>query len=154
MPRLSNKKNDIGHRSNLNKVTGHSRANNFEKSAVGRKTSKEDKRIINVSQKRQITLPLKYFEKLGLSEQVECSLEDGAIVIRPISKDSGEFSVEILKDLVIQGLTGDELIKKFAEQNQQIKSAIGRMLKEADDIASGEVKSASITDVFGETKDV
>jgi hypothetical protein len=151
MPSLNNKKSSISSRSSEILGTSRSGAGHFTTSTRNNRT---EKRIINVSQKRQITLPLKYFQMLSLSDQVECSLEDGAIVIRPISKDSGEFSVEILKDLVAQGLSGDELIKKFAEQNQLIKNAIGRMLKEADDIANGEVKSASMIDIFGESEDV
>ena len=62
-----------------------------------------DKRIIHVSGKRQITIPLKFYKSLGLNDQVECSLEDGALVIRPMAHDSNEFSVEILKDLVAKG---------------------------------------------------
>lgn len=31
-------------------------------------------RIIRVSKKRQITIPLKYYEALDLGDQVECSL--------------------------------------------------------------------------------
>ena len=115
------------------------------------KTSKRidsDKRIIHVSGKRQITIPLKYFQSLGLNDQVECSLEDGALVIRPLAHDGNEFSVEILKDLVAQGFSGDELIKKFTENSQQIKKAIRSLLEEADDIAAGQRHSASMVDVF------
>lgn len=121
------------------------------------KTSKRidsDKRIIHVSGKRQITIPLKYFQLLGLNGQVECSLEDGALVIRPLTHDSNEFSVEILKDLVAQGFSGDELIKKFTENSQQIKKAIRSLLEEADDIAAGQRHSASMVDVFGDNGDV
>jgi hypothetical protein len=35
------------------------------------------------------------------------------IVIRPINRQPGEFSVEILRDLVSQGYSGDELVKRF-----------------------------------------
>lgn len=121
------------------------------------KTSKRidsDKRIIHVSGKRQITIPLKYFQSLGLNDQVECSLEDGALVIRPLTHDGNEFSVEILKDLVAQGFSGDELIKKFTENSQQIKKAIRSLFGEADDIAAGKRHSASMVDVFGDNGDV
>jgi bifunctional DNA-binding transcriptional regulator/antitoxin component of YhaV-PrlF toxin-antitoxin module len=121
------------------------------------KTSKRivlDKRIIHVSGKRQITIPLKYYQSLGLSDQVECYLEDGALIIRPLINTGNEFSIEILKDLVAQGFSGDELIKKFAENSQQIKKAIRSLLEEADDIASGQHHSASMVEVFGDSVDV
>jgi virulence-associated protein VagC len=113
-----------------------------------------NKRIIRVSGKRQITIPLKYFLSLGLSDQVECSLEDGALVIRPLTQDENEFSVEILKDLVAQGFTGDELIQKFTETSQQIKKAVRSMVEEADGIAAGQRHFAGMADVFGEDGDV
>lgn len=103
-----------------------------------KKKRENDKRIIRVSDKRQITIPLKFFQTLRLSDQVECSLEDGALVIRPLSQEGSEFSVEILKDLVEQGFSGDELIRKFTEQNQLTSKAVRTMLEEADDIASGQ----------------
>lgn len=111
-------------------------------------------RIIRVSGKRQITIPLKYFRSLGINDQVECSLEDGALVIRPFSHASSEFSVEILKDLVAQGFKGDELISEFTEQSKRINQAIHTLLEEADDIASGQHQSAGMADVFGAQGDV
>lgn len=153
MPAINNNKIDSGHNIR-NSASGKTR--NWHSKSTPSKIGKTgaESRIINVSQKRQITLPLRFFQDLGLGDQVECSLEDGAIVIRPLSQDSGEFSVEILKDLVAQGLSGDELTEKFAEQIKQVKSAIGRLLKEADKIASGEIESASMKDIFGEAEDV
>jgi len=68
-----------------------------------------DSRVIRVSRKRQITIPLKFYEALSLGDQVECSLEGGEIVIRPLRRTDDEFSVEILKDLVSKGFSGDEL---------------------------------------------
>jgi uncharacterized protein YoaH (UPF0181 family) len=113
-----------------------------------------DKRIIHVSGKRQITFPLKYYQSLGLNDQVECSLEDGALVIRPLTHAGNEFSVEILKDLVAQGFSGDELIIEFTENSRQIKKAIHSLLEEADEIAVGQRHSAGIVDVFGDNGEV
>ncbi len=109
-----------------------------------------ERKIISVSPKRQITIPLKFFRQVGLGSQVECRVQDGAIVIRPLPSDEGEFSVEILKDLVAQGYQGEELVAKFAEHRARIKDAIGRLVNEADEIAAGKRKGASLRDVFGE----
>ena len=119
-----------------------------------RKESGMNSRIIRVSDKRQITIPLKYYKSLGINDQVECFLDNGTLVIRPLSRDSNEFSVEILKDLMAQGFVGDELIRKFSEQNMSIRKAVHSLLEEADDIASGQKPSASMADVFGDKGDV
>ena len=108
-----------------------------------------DRKIISVSKKRQITIPLKYYKHLGLDNEVECTLEDGAIVIRPLKREPGEFSVEILKDLINQGYSGDELVKQFEAQSKNIKKAVMHMLEESDTIAADEKKSESLEDIFG-----
>ena len=108
-----------------------------------------ERKIISVSPKRQITIPLKFFKQVGLGREVECLVQDGAIVIRPLPSDEGEFGVEILRDLVAQGYQGEELVNKFAEQKAKLRTAIGRMMDEADEISSGKRKGASLSDVLG-----
>ena len=115
---------------------------------TARKGDFMDRKIINVSKKRQITIPIKFYEHLGLKSEVECSIENNAIVIRPLTKDTGEFSVEILRDLVSQGYSGDELVKMFESQSKDIKSALNNILEEADEIIAGEKTSASFDDIF------
>lgn len=107
-----------------------------------------ERKIISVSPKRQITIPLKFFKQISLGKEAECYVENGALVVRPLSSDTGEFSIEILKDLVGQGYSGDELVRKFSEQTANLKKAIGRVFDEADEIASGRRKGASMSDVF------
>lgn len=108
-----------------------------------------DRKIISVSQKRQITIPLKFFKQLGLDTEVECFVQNDSIVIRPIRNNQGEFSVEILKDLVDQGLSGDELVRQFEVESRNIKKAIGIMVEESERIASSEIPAATFADVFG-----
>lgn len=107
-----------------------------------------ERKIINVSKKRQITIPLQYYNQLRLGSEVECLLQDGKIIIQPLYQGHGEFAVEILKDLVSQGYSGEELIKKFESQNKIIRRAISNLLEEANDIATGGKKSASFDDIF------
>jgi len=109
-----------------------------------------DRKIINVTGKRQVTIPLKFYERLHFGKEVECFLTDDAIVLRPLSNSDDSFTMEILKDLVSQGLNGDELLKRFAEQRANIKKAIGMLIDEADEIAEGKHKSATTKDIFGE----
>lgn len=108
-----------------------------------------DRKIISVSKKRQITIPLQFYKHLGLGNEVECFLEDGRIVIQPLHREPSEFSVEILKDLVSQGYSGDELVKQFEVQSKNIKRAVTNMLEEADAIAAGERSAANFNDIFG-----
>jgi bifunctional DNA-binding transcriptional regulator/antitoxin component of YhaV-PrlF toxin-antitoxin module len=108
-----------------------------------------NRKIISVSKKRQITIPLQFYKHLDLENEVECSLVDGAIVIRPLRREPSEFSVEILKDLVSQGYSGDELVKRFKIESENIKKAVTNILEEADAIASGGKKAATFDDVFG-----
>lgn len=111
-----------------------------------------DRKTISVSKKRQITIPLQFYKHLNLENEVECSLEDGAIVIRPVHRGTSEFSVEILKDLINQGYSGNELIKQFELQSKNIKTAVTNILEEADDIAAGETPAANLEDIFGSDK--
>ncbi len=106
-------------------------------------------KTINVSKKRQITIPLQFYKHLDLDNEVDCSLEDGAIIIRPVHRGTTEFSVEILKDLIKQGYSDDELVKQFELQNKNIKAAISNILEEADAIAAGEKSAATFDDIFG-----
>jgi bifunctional DNA-binding transcriptional regulator/antitoxin component of YhaV-PrlF toxin-antitoxin module len=108
-----------------------------------------DRKIINITGKRQLTIPLKFYEKLGLSKQVECFIEKNTLVIRPFPQDDSAFSIEILKDLVSQGYSGNELIAKFTEERQNINGAIGALLTEGNVIAAGKKKGASMKEIFG-----
>ena len=116
----------------------------------GLENSVMERKIINVTGKRQVTIPLKFYEKLRFGKEVECFLTDDAIVLRPFSNSDDGFTMEILKDLVSQGYGGDELLTKFAEQRDNIKKAIGVMIDEADEIADGKRKGAKTKDIFGE----
>jgi bifunctional DNA-binding transcriptional regulator/antitoxin component of YhaV-PrlF toxin-antitoxin module len=108
-----------------------------------------NRKIISVSRKRQITIPLQFYKHLKLGSEVECLLEDGKIIIQPLHREPSEFSVEILKDLVSQGYSGDELVKQFETQSKNIKKAVTNMLEEADAIAAGERSAANFNDIFG-----
>lgn len=92
-------------------------------------------KIISISEKRQVTIPQIFFEKLGFQKEAECVLKDGGILIRPIHSAANEFAEEILSDLIDQGYTGSQLLEQFKLQNKKVHPAIKAMLAEADDIA-------------------
>jgi bifunctional DNA-binding transcriptional regulator/antitoxin component of YhaV-PrlF toxin-antitoxin module len=91
-------------------------------------------RRINVSTKRQITIPQKFFEALNIGNEVECFIRNNEIVIRPIHA-SEEFSEEILRDLIKQGYQGEELLQKFREMRSKVRPAIQKLIEEAEEAA-------------------
>lgn len=107
-----------------------------------------ERKIISVSPKRQITIPLKFFRQVGLGKEVECFVQDGCIVIRPLRSDDEQLTVDILRDLVAQGYQGEELVRKFSQERAKVKTAISRTMNEAPEVARGKRKSAPRSDVL------
>lgn len=105
---------------------------------------------ISVSQKRQITIPIEFFNSVGIDKEVECYVQNNAIVIKPVRDGGGEFDEEILADLIAQGLYGQELLTKFKEIRKQIRPAVERMLDESRKIAEDNAPYALLNDVFDE----
>lgn len=108
------------------------------------------KKRISVSQKRQITIPIEFYNSLGIEKEVECYLQNNALVIRPVRDNSGEFDEEILADLISQGLSGQELLEKFKEMRRQIRPAVKRLLDEARLAAAGKAQFSTYEEVFGQ----
>lgn len=111
------------------------------------------KKRILVSQKRQITIPIEFYNSVGIEREVECYVQNNAIVIRPVRESSGEFDEQILADLIAQGLSGQELLDKFKETRRQIRPAVERLLDEVRLAAKGETPSSTYEDVFGQEAD-
>lgn len=110
----------------------------------------EAKRI-SVSAKRQITIPQKFYEKLGIGNEVECVLRGNELVIRPVESET-EFAEEILKELVFERqLSGPELFEEFKRIKAKVRPAVERMMEEADVIAQTEGSGDDqIKEIFGE----
>lgn len=79
-----------------------------------------NRKTIKISEKRQITIPQKYYEELGFTNEAECLMRGNEIVLRPVKTVSGgEFAEQILADLIAKGLSNDELLAAFkAEQKR------------------------------------
>ena len=107
------------------------------------------KKRIAVSQKRQITLPIDFFNAIGIGNEVECYVHNNAIVIRPVHDAAGEFDEEILADLIAEGLAGSELLARFKEARKQVRPAVERLLKEAVSVAEGKSPASGYDEVFG-----
>jgi len=112
------------------------------------------KKRIAVSGKRQITIPIEFFNQLGIEKEVECRVQEGNLIIcRAIPEAHGEFAEQILADLIAQGLQGEELMKQFRQINRAIRPAVEELLADADRAASGKARLAGMSDVFGSEND-
>lgn len=101
----------------------------MESSPMNKKKARTIRRI-NVSDKRQITIPKRFYDMLNMGQEITCELRDNEIVLRPVLQ-SDDFSEEILKDLVARGLSGQELIQEFQKVKSQIRPAVEKMLEES-----------------------
>lgn len=94
---------------------------------------------ISVSKQRQITLPKEFYDHLGIENEVFVELHNNRLVIRPVHEED-DFAREILKELVEEGFTGDELLREFDFRRKQIRPAFLKLLedakREAEDVSS------------------
>lgn len=104
---------------------------------------------ITVSGGNQISIPIDFFNAVGVENEVECYVQNNAIIIRPVRNNGGEFAEEILSDLISQGFSGDELLKKFKETRRKIRPAVESLLAEAEAAANGKAPYFTYNDVFG-----
>ena len=112
------------------------------------------KKRIAVSGKRQITIPIEFFNQLGIEREVECHVQGGSLIIcRAIPEAHGEFAEQILADLIAQGLLGEELMRQFRQINHAVRPAVEAMIADADRGASGKTELASMSDVFDSEDD-
>ena len=105
---------------------------------------------LRISAKRQITIPQKFYSKLGFSHGAECEIRGEELIIRPIREGDGEFAEEILSDLIKEGFSGEELLRAFRSRQKQIRPAVEEMLKEAKRVAEDKVSYYTMQEVFGE----
>jgi len=94
----------------------------------------EEVRQINVSEKRQITIPKRFYETLGIGREVICELRENEIVLRRVPQTE-DFSEEILKDLVAQGFKDQDLIREFQRRKAQIRPAVEKLIEESNQVA-------------------
>ena len=92
---------------------------------------KTDRKIISISFKRQLTIPQKYFDALGFNNEAECIMQNDGLLIRPVRvANGGEFSEQILADLISQGYEGQELLEKFKAYSKAVRPAVLKLLKD------------------------
>ena len=106
---------------------------------------------ISVSVKRQITIPIEYYNALNIGDEVECMMVDNSIVIKPVKDNSlDEYSEFILKDIIEEGYKKEEILEEFKKRRNELKYAAKEMVKELDKVAEEPEKYATMEDIFGE----
>jgi len=109
-----------------------------------------ERKMISVSVKRQLTIPQKYFDALGFSSEAECILQEDGLLIRPVRiTGGGEFSEQILADLLSQGYEWQELLAKFKEYSKAVRPAVRKMLDENEAFAKSGEGRIPMDELFG-----
>jgi len=62
---------------------------------------------------------------------------------------NGEFSEQILSDLVAKGYKGHELLERFKEQGCAIRPAVRKLIEEADSFAKSGEGRIPMNELFG-----
>lgn len=120
-------------------------------SVIEMEKAKVKPKKISVSVKRQITIPIEYYNALNIGDEVECMMIDDSIVIKPVKDNSlDEYSEFILKDILEEGYKKEEILEEFRKRRNELKYAAKEMVKEMDKVAEDSEKYATMEDIFGE----
>ncbi|MDD2443288.1 MAG: AbrB/MazE/SpoVT family DNA-binding domain-containing protein [Desulfotomaculaceae bacterium] len=111
-----------------------------------------EKRRISISSKRQITIPAKYFDSLGLEKEIDCIYSKDMLILLPVKKGDPAFAEDILQDLIQKGFSGEKLLAEFKKINRKVRPAVEKLIEEADKIArEASVNYVDLTeDIFGD----
>ncbi len=110
---------------------------------------KPDQKRVSISSKRQFTIPQKYYTELGFRNEAICTLGDGILIIQPVeSIPSGDFSEQILSELINEGYSGQELLIEFKKRQAGVRPAVEKMLEAAKQVALGNGEYSTYNDVF------
>lgn len=109
-----------------------------------------ERKTVSISAKRQITIPQKFYEAIGFTNEAECIVRGNELVLRPFNRNSGgEFAEQILAELIAEGLSGDALLSEFKKKQAMIRPAVKSMIEEARAVARGEGEFYTYDDIFG-----
>lgn len=105
-----------------------------------------------VSAKRQVTIPRKLFEQVGIQDEVEFAVQDHQIIMRPVKEyaDNDHFADLILEDLLNEGVPQDQLVARFRERQQQLAYATQSLIKESRQTAQQHQGTDATADLFSD----
>ncbi len=86
----------------------------MKRGAVMADYSYDNHKMVKITSKRQFTIPKKYYDALQIGEQARCYTDGGKLIIEPARPDSfWDFFSDILKELVAENYSGEELLREF-----------------------------------------
>jgi len=88
-------------------------------------------RRVKVSKQRQVNIPKDFYDALNLTDEAIIEFNGKELIIRPAEYEVVDFSEDILRDLVSQGYSGQELVNNFSRIKAEVPRALERMKEEA-----------------------
>ncbi|MEQ3362891.1 AbrB/MazE/SpoVT family DNA-binding domain-containing protein [Raoultibacter massiliensis] len=81
--------------------------------------------VRKISSKGQVSIPKAWLEDGGFSEYATITFTEEGILVKPIElSDNDEFDALILRDLIAQGLQGEELVSAWAVEKKVLRDGI------------------------------
>lgn len=113
-----------------------------------------ERKQITISEKRQVTIPKRFFDALGLGSQVVCEVRGDELILKKAPKES-DFSEEILKDLITEGYTDTALLQEFQQRKAQVRPAVEALIEESQQAANqhDETGEEEINELFQDIKE-
>lgn len=106
---------------------------------------------ISVSEKRQITIPKEFFDTLNIGKEIECSIVNNCIIIKPVVDTSlDEFSEYILRDIIEDGVPNENILNEFKNRKEKLKKAAKAYNKDIDEKIKNQDELICAEDVFDE----
>jgi bifunctional DNA-binding transcriptional regulator/antitoxin component of YhaV-PrlF toxin-antitoxin module len=110
-------------------------------------------REITVTSKRQITIPKSFFDRLAIEETLVAYLLDDGIFLKPARKDDSVYAEdveEIIRDVVREGYSGEELVAELARRLNEYNKFIERRIQEFErDLKSDSVSEDTEDEFYG-----
>ena len=104
---------------------------------------------ISVSEKRQITIPKEFFDALNIGKEIECSIANNCIIIKPVVDTSlDEFSEYILKDILNDGIANENILNEFKKRKEKLKKAAKKYNADIDKAIDNQDNLICAEDVF------
>ncbi len=109
------------------------------------------KKIVSISSERQITIPQKIYYELGFSDEAECIVRKGSLIIRPARRNLiDDFDFYIVKDLKKEGVPRRN-VSAMLRYRAKVRVAAKIMLKKAKNVAYGlDDEYSTYDDIFDE----
>ena len=96
-------------------------------------------RRVKISSKRQITIPIDIYNRMGFSEYALVTETEDGMMIQPmeLTDDDEHLTIQLLRYLIDKGCEGDELLRMYEELKPKFVSYYKAIESSEKDIAAG-----------------